>query len=75
MFSKQITMNKDDDIAASVANIIRCSTEEAEQKKVMHKFNTGELVEQVVLCWNYVAKFLDFVSLLCHHPCSVIFYF
>ena len=38
-------MNKDDDIAASVAYIIRCSTWEAEQKKVMHKFFTGELVE------------------------------
>ena len=30
-------MNKDDDIAASVAHIIRCSTWEAEQKKVMNK--------------------------------------
>ena len=42
-------MNKDDDIAASVAYIIKCSTQEAEQKKVMHKFYTGELAEEVVL--------------------------
>ena len=68
-------MNKDDDIAASVAYIIRCSTWEAEQKKVMHEFYTGELVEQVVLCWKYIATFLEFVRLLCHHPCSVTFYF
>ena len=52
-------MNKDDDIATSVAYIIRCSSKKAEQMNVMHKFYTGELVERVVLCWNYIATFLD----------------
>ena len=46
-----------------------------EQKKAMHKLYAGELVEQVVMCWNYIATFLEFVSLLCHHPFSVTFYF
>ena len=40
-------MNKDDDMTASVANISIGSIQKAEQKKIMHKFYTGELVEKI----------------------------
>ena len=42
--------------------------------KVMQKFHADEPAEQVVLCWNHIATSLEFVSLLCQHPCSVAFY-
>ena len=40
---------------------------------VKHGYHADGRIERMVLCWSCTAAFLELVSLLCHHPCSVIF--